>query len=180
MILVIAGMFSQTYNAPNPHSEDMKGLTMAKPLVAAFVLVATVATVSSPVLAQGGGAAADVAAITGIVNGVAKADLAGDTSYYQNQLSDDWTGGTSRGTYDTKASLLADMRDTKNNKTSSESIANIKVRTHGDVAIATYSQTYDATIKGQHYARTVICTDTLHRMSGAWKTIAGHCSQAAK
>src|SRR5262245_58668072 len=152
---------------------------MTKLPIAVFVLVAAVATVSSPVLTQGGGAAADIAAITRIVSNVAKADLANDASYYQNQLSDDWTGGTSRGTWDTKASLLADMKDTKNNKTSSESIANIKVRTHGEVAIATYSETYDAMIRGQHYARTVICTDTLHRMGGAWKTIAGHCSQAA-
>ena len=72
------------------------------------------------------------------------------------------------------------MKDTKNNKTNSGSIASIKIRTFGDVAIATYSAAYDAMIKGQHYARTVICTDSLKHMGGRWKIIASHCSQTAK
>jgi len=48
------------------------------------------------------------------------------------------------------------------------------------VAIANYKVTYDALIKGQHYARTVISTDTFLRQNGAWKLIATHSSQAAK
>jgi hypothetical protein len=153
-------------------------MTKSFAAVCAGLAVAAIAVV--PAFSQGTGtAAADIAAITKIVNEIPKADLANDTSFYQNQLSDDWTGGTSRGTLDTKPSLLADLKDTKNNKTNSESVANVKVRVHGDVAIANYSETYDALIKGQKYARTVICTDTFHRMNGVWKTIAGHCSQAA-
>ena len=72
------------------------------------------------------------------------------------------------------------MKDTKNNKTNSETVSDIKVRVHGDVAIATYKTTYDAMIKGEHYARTVISTDTFQRQNGAWKVLAGHSSQAAK
>lgn len=121
-----------------------------------------------------------IAAITKIENDVPKADLANDTAFYANILADDWTGGTSRGTWDTKASLLADLKDTKNNKTNSEVVSDIKVRVHGDTAIATYKTTYDATIKGEHYARTVVSTDTFQRQNGAWKVLAGHSSQAAK
>src|SRR5437868_6280935 len=40
-------------------------------------------------------------------------------SFYQNNLADDRTGGSSRGTSEIKASVLADMKDTKNNKTNS-------------------------------------------------------------
>ena len=54
------------------------------------------------------------------------------------------------------------------------------MRVHGDVAIATYSTTYDAVIQGQHYARTVLCTDVLQQQTGGWKLMASHCSQAAK
>lgn len=121
-----------------------------------------------------------VAAITKIENDVVKADLANDATFYERNLADDWTGGTSRGTWDTKPKILADMKDTKNNKTNSESISSLKVRVHGDVAIATYRATYDALIEGQHYSRTVITTDTFERQNGAWKLIAGHSSQAAK
>jgi hypothetical protein len=121
-----------------------------------------------------------VAAITKLENDGVKADLANDLSFYQNVLADDWTGGTSRGTWETKQSVLADMKDPKNNKTNSESISALKVRVHGDMAIATYTSTYDSLIKGQHYARTILSTDTFLRQSGAWKQVASHSSQAAK
>jgi ketosteroid isomerase-like protein len=149
-----------------------------------FSLVAVVTVGLLPSFAFGQASApADpgaVAAITKLENDAVKADLASDASFYQKNLADDWTGGTSRGTSDTKTAVLADMKDTKNNKTASESIADLKVRTYGDVAIATYRSTYDATIKGEHFARTVLTTDTFLRQNGAWKQIASHSSQAAK
>ena len=107
-------------------------------------------------------------------------NLAQDSSFYDRYLADGWTGGTSRGTWDTKRSLVADMNDTKNNKTKSESIRDVKVRDYGDTAIASYTSTYDSMIKGQHYARTIISTDTFVRQNGEWKQVAGHSSQAAK
>jgi hypothetical protein len=151
---------------------------MVKSVVAVCAAFVGVALAVSTVWTQGT-AAADVAAITAIVNGIPKADLANDAAFYTTNLSDDWTGGTSRGTWDTKASVLADMKDTQANKTNSETVSNVKVRMHGEVGIATYNETYDALIKGQKYVRTVLCTDTYHRMGGAWKSIASHCSTAA-
>jgi uncharacterized protein (TIGR02246 family) len=148
--------------------------------MAVYLVCAVAVTVPLRVMSQGESTDADVAAITKIENDIVKADLASDASFYANLVADDWTGGSSRGTWDTKDSLLADMKDTKNNKTNSESISDVKVRVHGDVAIATYKSTYDAMIKGQHYARTVISTDTFQKRNGAWKLLAGHSSQAAK
>lgn len=121
-----------------------------------------------------------VAAITQLENDAVKADLAADASFYEKNLADDWTGGTSRGTWDSKQSIASDMKDSKNNKTNSEAISDLKVRVHGDVAIATYKSTYDSMIRGEHYARTVLSTDTFLRENGAWKQLAGHSSQAAK
>jgi ketosteroid isomerase-like protein len=121
-----------------------------------------------------------VAAITKLENDAVKADLANDSSFYEKNLTDDWTGGSSRGTWDAKQSLLADMKDTKNNKTNSESISDLKVRVNGDVAVATYKSTYDSIIHGQHFARTVISTDVFQRQDGVWKQIASHSSVAAK
>jgi hypothetical protein len=40
--------------------------------------------------------------------------------------------------------------------------------------------TYDAVIQGQHYARTILCTDILQQQNGRWTLMANHCSQAAK
>jgi ketosteroid isomerase-like protein len=121
-----------------------------------------------------------VVAVTKIENDAIKAVLANDSSFYEKFLASDYTGGTSRGTWDTKSSTLADMKDTKNNKTNSQNLSDLKVRVHGDVAIATYSTTYDALIQGKQYARTVLCTDVLQQQNGGWKLMASHCSQAAK
>ena len=121
-----------------------------------------------------------VAAITKLENDAVKADLANDSSFYEKYLADGWTGGTSRGTWDTKQLILADLKDSKNNKTNSESISDLKVRVYGDVAVATYKSTYDSIIRGKHFARTIITTDVFQRQDGEWKQIAGHSSVAAK
>jgi hypothetical protein len=155
---------------------------MKKAVITLLLLFVAAAVLSSVAFSQKGkGSDADaVAAITKLENDAVKADLANDISFYEKLLADDWTGGTSRGTWDTKQSLLADMKDTKNNKMNSESISDLKVRVHGDVGIATYKDTYDAVIKGQHLTRTVITTDTFQQQNGVWKQMAGHSSQAAK
>ena len=155
---------------------------MKKSLAAFSLFLITAVVLPSIVFSQrSSGADSDaVAAITKIYSDQVKADLSNDASFYQNILASDWTGGTSRGTWDTKQSLLSDLKDTKNNKVNSEKMSELKVRVHGDVAIATFKNTYDAIIKGQRYARTVICTDTFQRQNGSWSLLADHCSQAAQ
>lgn len=154
---------------------------MMKSLVTC-ALVLTI-TAAAPVLLSSQAQKADsdaVAAITKFENDAIKAALANDSSFYEKFLASDYTGGTSRGTWDTKPSTLADMKDTKNNKTNTQTLKDLKVRIHGDLAIATYSTTYDALIQGQHYARTVLCTDALQKQNGGWMLMANHCSQAGK
>jgi ketosteroid isomerase-like protein len=151
-----------------------------KKLLVTFVVMLVVAAVVPSISFSQSADDEVVAAITKLENDAVKADLANDSSFYEKNLTDDWTGGSSRGTWDAKQSLLADMKDTKNNKTTSESISDLKVRANGDVAVATYKSTYDSIIHGQHFARTVISTDVFQRQDGVWKQIAGHSSVAAK
>jgi hypothetical protein len=121
-----------------------------------------------------------VAVITQFENDAVKADLAGDLSFFQKNYADNWTGGFSGGTWNTKESLLADMKDTANNKMNSEEISDLKVRVYDNTAIATYTTTYDALIRGERRAKTVLSTDTFVRQDGTWKLVAGHSSVAAK
>ena len=118
------------------------------------------------------------AAITKIENDGVKADLANDKAFYQKVLADDWTGGDSMGSWFTKADVLKMADDPKNNKTNSEKISELKVRVYGNTAVATYKDTYDAMMMGQHRATTVISTDTFVKMSGVWKQVASHSSVA--
>jgi len=157
---------------------------MTKLLVGCVLSVAVAATAAAPALLAGqeqkSGSSDAVAAITKIENDGIKAGLANDPSWNEKYLASDFTGGTSQGTWDTKPSLIADMKDAAKNSTKTQTISGLKVRTHGDLAIATYSTTYDAMYHGQHYARTVLCTDSFQHQSAGWMLMAGHCSEAAK
>ncbi len=127
------------------------------------------------------GAKADtvaVAAVTKLENDGVKADLANDKSFTEKVLADDWTGGDSGGTWFTKAEVLKLMDDPEHNKTKSEKLSELKVRVYGNTAVATYKDTYDAMLKGEHRARTVIGTDTFVKMGGEWKQVASHASTA--
>lgn len=121
-----------------------------------------------------------VATITQMENDAVKADLAGDSSFYNKNFAENWTGGTSFGTWDTKQSLLGDMKDTDKNSTKSEAIKDLNVRVYGSTAIATYTTTYDSMRHGERVARTVLSTDTFVNENGTWKQVAGHSSEAAK
>jgi len=73
-------------------------------LLASIVVLA----VMTPVAAAKKAAAGDaVAAITQFENDAVKADLAGDSSFFQKNYADNWTGGFSGGTWTTKESMLA-------------------------------------------------------------------------
>ena len=119
-----------------------------------------------------------VTAISNLENDGVKADLAGAPEFYQKVLADDWTRGDSDGTYYTKADLLNLMGDKNSIKTNSEKLSELKVRVYGDTAVATYKDTYDLLIKGEHRAHTIIATDTFVKMDGEWKQVASHGSEA--
>jgi hypothetical protein len=118
-----------------------------------------------------------VAAITQIENDSVKADLANDKAFYEKLLAADWTGGDSSGKWYTKADELKMMDEPQKNKMNTETLSDVKVRVHGGVAIATYKDTYDALVNGEHRARVVITTDVFVKMGGDWKQEADHSSQ---
>jgi hypothetical protein len=142
------------------------------------LIVVAMLTALTATMAQTGGNADAVAAVTKLENDGVKADLANDKAFYEKVLADDWTGGDSGGTWFTKADVLKLMDDPEHNKTNSEKISELKVRSYGNTAIATYKDTYDSMLKGEHRARTVIGTDTFVKIGGEWKQVASHGSQA--
>jgi hypothetical protein len=70
------------------------------------------------------------------------------------------------------------MADTKDFKTYSEKLSELKVRVYGNTAVASYKDTYDILIMGEHRAHTIIATDTFVNMGGEWKQVASHGSAA--
>jgi ketosteroid isomerase-like protein len=120
------------------------------------------------------------ATIAEMENASVKADKAGDSSFVEKNYADNFSGGSSWGNWETKQLILADMKDSKNNKTNSEEISDLNVRLYGDTAIATYKSTYDSIYHGEHRGRTILSTDTFARQDGSWKLVASHSSELAK
>lgn len=121
-----------------------------------------------------------VTTISNLENDAVKADLAGDPSYYQKVLAEDWTRGDSDGTFYTKAQILKLIGDKKNFKTNSEQISELKVRVYGNTAVATYKDTYDILIMGERRAHTIIATDTFAKIGDDWKQVASHGAETKK
>jgi hypothetical protein len=121
-----------------------------------------------------------VTAISILENDAVKADLAGDTAFYQKALAEDWTRGDSDGTFYTKAEVMKLMADATDLKTNSEKLSELKVRVYADTAVATYKDSYDILFKGEHRAHTIIATDTFVKMGGEWKQVASHGASVAK
>jgi hypothetical protein len=113
-------------------------------------------------------------------NDAVKADLAGDTAFYQKALAEDWTRGDSDGTFYTKAEVMKVMADANDFKTNSENLSELKVRVYGNTAVATYKDTYDILFKGEHRSHTIIATDTFVKLGGEWKQVASHGASVAK
>ena len=126
--------------------------------------------------AQTVGKADVVTAISNLESDAVKADLAGDAAFYQKVLAEDWTRGDSDGTFYTKADIMKLMADTKNLKTNSEKLSELKVRVYDNMAVATYKDTYDIMIMGERRAHTIIATDTFVKMGGEWKQVVSHGS----
>jgi Domain of unknown function (DUF4440) len=73
--------------------------------------------------------------------------------------------------------MLADMKDSANNKINSEEISDLKLRIYdNNTAVATYTDTYDGVVRGEYRAKTVLSTDTFVRQNGVWKEVAGYSS----
>ena len=153
---------------------------MKRTLLALFASIVAIATLSLFAEAKKQPTTQEaVAAITQFENDAVKADLAGDSSFVEKNYADDWTGGFSGGIWTTKQSILADGKDTANNKMTSEEISDLKVRIYdNNTAIATYTDTYEGMVRGEHRSKTVLSTDTFVRRDGVWKEVAGHSSVA--
>ena len=146
-----------------------------------IVVVLTAGTFASTAFpqTQKSGHGDAVAEVTRLEQEAVKPDVANDPSFVKQHYAEDYTGGSSWGTWDTMASVLKDMSDMQANRTNKAEISDLKVRAYGTTAIATYTDSYDSLYHGEQRVRTVMCTDTWVKQ-GTWKLAAGHCSQLAK
>ena len=116
------------------------------------------------------------AAITKLENDGVKADLAGDKSFTEKYVADDWVGCDSSGKWFTKPEVLKMLADPKNNKYNSEKLSDLKVRVYGNgnTAVADYADSYDGIVAGEHRTRTILATDVWVKIGSDWKQVSSH------
>lgn len=156
-------------------------MRLVKSAIVPLVLALAVTALAASAVDNKSADIVDAAAITTITEmeiASAKAYTTGDPSYVEKNYDDNFSGGSSWGNWETKQSILADMKD--NNRTNSEVISDLNVRIYGDTAIATYTSTQDSVYNGEHSVRTILSTDTFVRRDGSWKQVANHSSELEK
>jgi hypothetical protein len=139
--------------------------------IAIYAALAAVVVLVPVQMVRGQSNSDTVAAITKLENDAIKADLSGDKSWTGKFLADDWMGCDSNGKWYTKGDLLKMLADTKNNKYNSEKITDLKVRVYGNTAVATYTDTYDAMVQGEHRVRSILSTDVWVKIGTDWKEV---------
>jgi ketosteroid isomerase-like protein len=104
-----------------------------------------------------------------------KAIVANDSAAVGRILADDWTGQNPSGKVTTKAKALADMKS-GDNKSTSMTNHDVRVRIIGDVAIVQGMDDEKSTSKGKDVSGTYIWTDVFQKRSGHWVAVASQGS----
>jgi hypothetical protein len=151
-------------------------MNMNRMKVAIYAALAVVVALVPIVAMRAQTGSGTVEAITKLENESVKADLAGDNSWGEKYIADDWMACDSSGKWFTKDDMRKMMADTKNNKYSSEKMSDLKVRVYGNTAVATYTDSYDAMVQGEHRTRTILDTDVWVKMGADWKEVSSHAT----
>jgi len=106
-----------------------------------------------------------------------KAQTANDVKWMETHLADSYVEGTSFGTWVPKAQLIKDANDPANNKYTKSDVSDLQTEVVGNIGLARFKESYDATIEGQHRARTIICSMTAEKQGTSWKALSTHCSK---
>lgn len=99
-----------------------------------------------------------------------------DVEFLSRFLVDDYTLTNGRGEISTKAD---DLRDAKAGQPNYEVFENheMKIRLYGDTALVTGVTVVGGTADGTPFHIVVRFTDTLARINGEWRGVAGHTSK---
>jgi ketosteroid isomerase-like protein len=118
----------------------------------------------------------DVEAIAALIEQARMADLAADRSFYERVLADDFTFGVSTGEWESKKSKLAYL-GSETHAVKSETISDLRVRVHGNAAIATFTFTVEGSWEKTPFEVTGIMTQTWVKGADGWKLAASHGSR---
>jgi ketosteroid isomerase-like protein len=122
----------------------------------------------------------DVSAeIMALENAWTEAEVHNDPAAIEKILADTIVVTQPDGSIQTKAEMVAYVRD-KSNHWDTVVSENMKVHVYGDTAVVTGTYHEKGTSGGKPFENRGLFTDTWMRRNGKWQCVAGHDSYAAK
>lgn len=103
----------------------------------------------------------------------AEAGVKADAAALDRLIASDWSLTSWDGQTQTKAQILEEIKAGAY-KQESVNLDNIKVRTFGDVAVVTLSQTEKSRYKGKDSSGRYLYTDVWVKRNGKWQAVATH------
>jgi ketosteroid isomerase-like protein len=111
--------------------------------------------------------------VTQIEQELVKALIAGDASTFERYLADTYVFTAPDGIVSDKAQTIADIKS-GDLKFQSSKLADMKVQSYGDTAVATYGSTDQGSYKGKDISGHFRWTDVFVKRHGRWQIVAGH------
>ena len=118
----------------------------------------------------------DRAELAALQQGLAKAWLSGDRAALERIIAPDWTSTGPDGTSATRATVLAQVFETRVHTIHALEIADVSVRVFGDAAVVTGRTHGVGEFSGAKYDVVIRFTDTFVRRDGRWQAVASHAS----
>jgi ketosteroid isomerase-like protein len=114
--------------------------------------------------------------LRGIENGLASAWVAGDRSFIERTLADDWSVTDLTGRVLTKAKVLEEAFNSQDRKIVSMQIDDISVRSFGDWAIVTGRTEAGGEYQGEVVKVRLRFTDVFAYRNGSWQAVASQAT----
>ena len=118
----------------------------------------------------------DIAELEALQQTLAKAWVEGDRATIERVIAPDWTSTGPDGSGATRASVLADVFETRVHAIRALEITDVRVRVFADAAVVTGRTHGVGTFGGHDYDVVIRFTDTFVRGDGRWQAVASHAS----
>jgi hypothetical protein len=136
-------------------------------------------TIARPIEPTRSASETDERVLGDIQQQLASAWVSGDRATLERLIAPEWRSTGPDGSASTRASVFADVFDTKVHRINRVDIDQITVRVFGDAAVVTGRTHGAGAYAGAAYDVVIRFTDTFIRRDGQWSAVASHASLVA-